>query len=299
MNLIWLDDFMALAATGNFSRAAEERHSSQPAFSRRIRALEEWLGADLFDRDSQPARLTEVGHWFVGIAQDLMLRVTRIPEDARRISEASSITLRMACTHALSTTFWPRWIRSLETRITLGPTQLRSDVLERCELLMAQGKVQFVLSHAHPEVPGELDREPHRSIRVGEDLLIAVSAADADGRPRHALARAAGSRVPVLLYTDESGLGRIMRTLIRQKLDALAGPVAFTAHLSSLLRAMALEGRGVAWLPLTLVAEDLDQGRLARAADDDWNVPLEIRLYRDLEPIGRTAEDFWRVAADE
>jgi len=61
MNLIWLDDFLALAATGNFSRAADDRHTSQPAFSRRIRALEEWIGADLFDRSSQPAQLTEVG----------------------------------------------------------------------------------------------------------------------------------------------------------------------------------------------------------------------------------------------
>ncbi len=52
MNLSWLDDFLALAASGNFSRAAEERHMTQPAFSRRIRALEEWLGAELFDRSS-------------------------------------------------------------------------------------------------------------------------------------------------------------------------------------------------------------------------------------------------------
>ena len=50
LNLSWLDDFMALAASGNFSRAAEERHMTQPAFSRRVRALEEWLGVDLFDR---------------------------------------------------------------------------------------------------------------------------------------------------------------------------------------------------------------------------------------------------------
>ena len=42
MNLSWIDDFMALAATGNFSRAADERHMTQPAFSRRIRALEEF-----------------------------------------------------------------------------------------------------------------------------------------------------------------------------------------------------------------------------------------------------------------
>ena len=59
MNLSWLEDFLALAASGNFSRAAEERHMTQPAFSRRIRALEEWLGAELFDRSTQPARLTE------------------------------------------------------------------------------------------------------------------------------------------------------------------------------------------------------------------------------------------------
>ena len=64
MNLFWLEDFLALAATGNFSRAAEERHMTQPAFSRRIRALEEWLGTELFDRSSQPARLTEAGEWF-------------------------------------------------------------------------------------------------------------------------------------------------------------------------------------------------------------------------------------------
>ena len=57
LNLSWLDDFLALVESGNFSRAAEERHMTQPAFSRRIRALEEWLGTELFDRSSQPARL--------------------------------------------------------------------------------------------------------------------------------------------------------------------------------------------------------------------------------------------------
>ena len=63
MNLSWLEDFLALAATGSFSRAAAARHLTQPAFSRRIRALEEWLGAELFDRSAQPARCTEAGSW--------------------------------------------------------------------------------------------------------------------------------------------------------------------------------------------------------------------------------------------
>ena len=42
LDLDWLEDFVALAETGNFSRAAEARAIAQPAFSRHIRSLEEW-----------------------------------------------------------------------------------------------------------------------------------------------------------------------------------------------------------------------------------------------------------------
>ncbi|HSF23826.1 MAG TPA: LysR family transcriptional regulator, partial [Blastocatellia bacterium] len=90
MKLSWLDDFLVLASTGNFSRAADERHMTQPAFSRRIRALEEWLGEDLFDRSSQPARLTETGEWFRRVAQDLLAQVARVPGEARAVAEMSS-----------------------------------------------------------------------------------------------------------------------------------------------------------------------------------------------------------------
>src|SRR5690242_20211898 len=93
MNLIWLEDFLALAATGNFSRAAEDRHSSQPAFSRRIRALEEWVGADLCDRTSQPAKLTPAGETLRDMAEDLLARVARVPGEVKRAAEASSVTL--------------------------------------------------------------------------------------------------------------------------------------------------------------------------------------------------------------
>ena len=50
MELIWFEDYLALAETLNFSRAAELRHVTQPAFSRRIRALEGWIGTALFTR---------------------------------------------------------------------------------------------------------------------------------------------------------------------------------------------------------------------------------------------------------
>ncbi len=74
MEFAWLEDFLALVDSGNFSRAAELRHVTQPAFSRRIRALEDWVGADLFERDSHPVTLTEAGHRFRPVVEELLRR---------------------------------------------------------------------------------------------------------------------------------------------------------------------------------------------------------------------------------
>ena len=204
---IWLEDFLALASTGNFTRAAEERHSSQPAFSRRIRALEEWLGAALVDRSTQPARLTEVGEWLRSVSVDLVARAARLPGEARQVLEASSGTLRIASTHALSFTFLPQWLRGLEAVLTLGPVALTSDVLARCEAQMQEGKVQFVLAHAHPRVTGPLDGETYVSAAIGTDRLVPVCKATATGEALHCIGeKASKNGVRVLAYTEESGM---------------------------------------------------------------------------------------------
>jgi LysR family transcriptional regulator, hypochlorite-specific transcription factor HypT len=294
MNLSWIDDFMALAATGNFSRAAEERHMTQPAFSRRVRALEEWLGAELFDRSSQPARVTEVGEWFRTVAQDLQARVAGIPGQARAIAEASSTTLRFASTHALSFTFMPRWLHALETHSSMGQLQLMSDTQQKCEALLAQNQVHFMLSHAHRGVASPLDDAEFPSLVV----VIPVSAPDEAGRPLHGLAAGGkGATTQWLGYSTESGLGRILRELKGAALDRLHVHQVLTAHLASVLRTMALDRRGLAWLPRLLVEDDLAAGRLVVAAPDAWRIALEIRLYRRRGEAGKAAQAFWTSAS--
>jgi DNA-binding transcriptional LysR family regulator len=297
MNLSWLEDFLALAASGNFSRAAEERHMTQPAFSRRIRALEEWLGTELFDRRSQPAKLTAAGEWFHHAAHELLARVARVPGEAKAVAEAHSTTLRFAATHALSFTFMPGWLRGLESRATVGPIRLVSDVFLRCEAMLLQSQAQFVLSHAHPLFSSELQSQNYPFARVGSDVLVPVSAPAAAGRPRYLLARASPSApLPMLSYSPESGIGRILQEVHGASLERCPTHSVFQAHLASVLRTMALDGRGIAWLPRTLIAEDLASGRLMEAAPQDWHIVMEIRLYRDRSPLGKAAEDFWTAA---
>jgi DNA-binding transcriptional LysR family regulator len=99
-----------------------------------------------------------------------------------------------------------------------------------------------------------------------------------------------------LNYSSESGLGRILREVRGAALARCPTQSVFTAHLASVLRTMALDGRGMAWLPHTLIADDLATGRLLEAAPAAWRIELEIRLYRDRSPLGEAAEAFWKAA---
>lgn len=62
-----------------------------------------------------------------------------------------------------------------------------------------------------------------------------------------------------------------------------------------LLRTLALAGRGVAWLPSSLIADDLRGGALVDAGGGAGRVPVEIRLYRQPAPMTAAAEALWAL----
>ncbi|MCS4293200.1 DNA-binding transcriptional LysR family regulator [Comamonas sp. BIGb0152] len=308
LDLEWLEDFMALADTGNFSRAAEARAIAQPAFSRHIRSLEDWVGVELFDRSAHPAALTPAGQRFLPLLQNVLANLEAARIKARAAHDQAAASLRFAATHVLSLTFFPRWLVGMEAQLRMGPIQTMSDSSLACEDLMLQRRVQFVLCHGHAAVPGRLDEGQYPVLRLSDDLLRPVSAAapDSPGQAQHRIGQ--HSAVPVLAYSEASGLGRIMRSRMRgmftEGADAFHAPqpglaqsvsVVFTAHHAALLKTMALEGRGVAWLPHSLITEELRSGSLVPAGDDRWNVPVEIRLYRQRSEMAPAAEALWAL----
>src|SRR5258706_13018384 len=107
MELIWFEDYLALAETLNFSRAAEARHVTQPAFSRRIRALEGWIGAALFTRTTHAVALTSAGEHFQNQAEVLTRGVHQLRRDTLEVSCRGDRVPSIAATHELSCTFIP------------------------------------------------------------------------------------------------------------------------------------------------------------------------------------------------
>lgn len=295
----WLEDFCSLAETGSFSRAAEARAIAQPAFSRHIRALEEWVGADLFDRSTHPTELTAAGRKFLPLLKQVMvgLEAARIKALAAHAQEGAS--LRFAATHLLSLTFFPQWLTRLEAALEVGAIQMMSDSFQACEDLMAQRRVQFLLCHRHPQVASRLDEVPYPKVHLGTDMLVPVCAPAAGGladTPAHRLDD--DGVVPFLAYGPASGLGRIVSHQLRHKaMPAERIQTAFVGPHATLLRSMAIQGRGIAWLPDMLVHDDLQQGSLIRAGGKEWDIPLDICLFRQPSDMAAVAENLWALVA--
>lgn len=72
LELTWLEDCLALKETLNFSKASASRYVTQPAFSRRIQSLEEWVGTPLFERSKRGVTLTKAGEVFTDQLPELI-----------------------------------------------------------------------------------------------------------------------------------------------------------------------------------------------------------------------------------
>ena len=157
MELKWLEDFLTLVDTRNFSRSAELRYTTQPAFSRRIKALEEWVGAPLFERSSHPIGLTDAGDQFRGIAEEVVRRLYQGREELRLATAGAAGTIKFAATHSLSLTFFPAWIGAIEDAGGVLNIRLDTGHAGACVQMLLKGRCHFMLSHTHPAVETGLD----------------------------------------------------------------------------------------------------------------------------------------------
>ncbi len=123
METKWLEDFVSLAETRSFSRSAQLRHVTQPAFSRRIQALEAWAGTDLVDRSSYPTRLTPAGRTLYEEALDMLQSLQNTRAMLRAHTSADKDMVEFAVPHTLAFTFFPAWLSGLRERF--GPVKSR------------------------------------------------------------------------------------------------------------------------------------------------------------------------------
>lgn len=278
MQLKWLEDLLCLAQTGSLTRAADLRHVTHPAFGRRIRALETWVGAPLVDRTAFPTRLTPEGKVFLDAARDAVGSLQEARATVRKMHGEDERLLQLATGKTLSRTLLPDWLTRLQQDAGPFRARLHTTSMHDAANLLVQGNVDLLVCYFHPAVQFYLDERVFEHRRIRPERMIPVSAPDERGGPRHSLS--GKGRIPYLCYSQELTQGRILSHFLSGSPLADRLAPAHESDFADALQELALRGAGLAWLPESLVAADLAAGRLLRAGGSDAEVPFEVRVYR-------------------
>ncbi|HRP19868.1 MAG TPA: LysR substrate-binding domain-containing protein [Alicycliphilus sp.] len=284
METKWLEDFVSLAETRSFSRSAQLRHVTQPAFSRRIQALEAWAGTDLVDRSSYPTRLTAAGTTLYDQALEVLQALQNTRAMLRGHSSSSSDMIEFAVPHTLAFTFFPAWVSAV--RADFGPLKSRLIALNVHDAVMrlVEGGCDLLISYHHPSQPLQLDPERYDMVTLGQEVLAPYAKAGPDGQPLFCLPGSVGEPLPYLGYAPGAYLGRVTELILKQSGTTIHLERVYETDMAEGLKAMALEGHGVAFLPYSAVKKELRAHKLVSAAPpgvEDLQMIMEVRAYRE------------------
>ena len=276
VELKWLDDYIALIETGSFSAAAARRHVSQPAFSRRIQMLEDWLGVTLIDRTRKPLQFTPV-------ARDNQLEfrqlVARIYEFRAVLKSESlgSAGITIAAQHTLAAAYVPGFLARLRRMGIEQNFRIRSENRADSVAMLMRGEAEILITYDTIQSPCHVSTHMAQRHLLGQDELTLV----ASPQLHKVLSEVAlGDCVPMLCFPPDSFFGQAVRAeALPDLMRRHQVLVRCVSEFAMGLRELALISQGAAWLPASLIKDDLARGRLLPLKQLGHSVPLEIVAF--------------------
>ncbi|MFT5113310.1 MAG: DNA-binding transcriptional LysR family regulator [Parasphingorhabdus sp.] len=275
----------------NFTRAAEERNVTQPAFSRRIRSLEIWSGTSLIDRSTYPIRLTVAGNEFLPVAKDIVSTLISNRDMLREHDRGGLSFQSFTATHSVSINHIAPLVEKLQQVTPDLRTRVVSDNLHACCHRLSEGDCDFLLCYRHPEVALTLDEQQYHRLTLDSERLVPVSKCDSSGQPLWQLADAASQPVPLLAYASGSFLGAVVQRQIANhdfNLD-----VRHVDAFAESLKSLVLQGVGMAWLPEGSVRASMEQGLVTYAGPKEYSETLYLSIFTDPSRLNEQGLLLW------
>jgi len=288
METKWLEDFVSLAETRSFSRSAQLRHVTQPAFSRRIQSLEAWAGIDLVDRSSYPTRLTPAGETFHSQALEILGSLQATRNLMRSHQATGQDMIEFAAPHSLAFSFFPHWVTDLRQRFGALKSRLIALNVHDAVLQLTEGSCDLLIAYHHPSQPLQLSQERYEMLSLGHEGMAPYARADAGGQPMFHVPGEGHAKVPFLSYASGAYLGQMVELIAKLSPVPLNLDAIYETDMAEGLKAMALEGHGLAFLPGSSVRKELKSRRLVRAsAPGVCEVVMDVRIYRERPEVAR------------
>jgi DNA-binding transcriptional LysR family regulator len=282
MELKWLEDLLVLLEERSISRAAVRRHVTQPAYSRRVRQLEEWLGVELVDRSTKPIRIRSAALAMQDEVRDLVNRFyamrNRVHETTERVTFVAQ--------HTLAISRFPALIRGVKQHLPEASYRVVPANYDACEALF-YNEADLLLCYQDAEHSFDFSHSAVVRLDLGRDRLTPVASATL---ARQLGPLTPGMAIPLLLYQQHGFLAealnkRCLPRVIREYRVETICESTFSAS----LKAMALADMGIAWLAGDIMRQELADGRLVSLAAELGEIELDIALFYRNEGLAARA----------
>ncbi len=294
MQLKWIEDLLAIEQTRSFSRASEIRFVTQSALSRRVKSLEGWVGVELVNRGTYPVELTPAGRRFCEQSKESVSALTELRSELRQEAKMPGRSIQITAGHTLSLTFLPKWLKQFHLQTGNFNARVVAANVHDAVVALAEGNCDLMIGYHHPLVPILLDEDKFASLTLGHEDFIPVSASNERGRPLFSLPGSPDAPLPYLAYTATTFMGRVVDMILNSAEVDYHLRSCYETDMAMLLMKMVVERYGIAWLPVSAVADQMEAGRLVAAGDRDWTTQLEIRCYRAISNANPTLQDLWQ-----
>ena len=277
MNVKWLEDLLVLLEEKSFTRAAVRRHVTQPAFSRRIRLLEEWLGVDIIDRTTKPVQVLPIGETLEEGVRDLVNRLYSLRSELQA-SALNHDRVSFVVQHTLAISLFPALIQRVKQALPTTAYRVNPQNNNDCESVFFK-EANLMLAYETPLRQFDFSNFAFDRLKLGFETLIPVISEGFLDRfdSTHAML---SSRIPVMMYQKGGFLSEALtNTCLPTVLRDYQLDVVCESALSASLKEMALAGMGLTWLARGIVSKELNSGQLISLEQEMGSANLDIVLF--------------------
>ena len=285
MDIKWLEDFICLNEQKSFRRSASKRFVSQSAFSRRIKALEEWLGADLVDRTSYPVQLTHAGIEFIDTAEQILASAYKAKSEISALQRNPAKDLVIATHPSLAVTLVPQFLHTLKWPVQNLKYQIRNDLMSAESYLtaLAQDTCDYLICYQHEALDFQPEIDEFHSKTIDTETLIPVIHAQTLVDKKLSL--------PIIQYSPYTNLGKIISHRIKELGSAGKFRIIAEASVAETIKSFVLNGHGIAWLPSSMIHTELESGALKKFAGLN-QINVRITIFRHIN-LRKSALFLW------
>lgn len=272
MNITLFEDAIALIEEGSMRSAAHRRNVTQPAFSRRIKTLEAWLGVELVERHANRIK----------VKRSLLDREPEIRAILARISAFKidyvqpKNLLTIGTQHSLATSVFPEIYKRIFELQFVDEIKLRTRNQDEITSQFLKFEIDLSITYraeTTPRLPFDesviqkIWRQDALVPLVGGNLL---STLNAEQEPP--------ADAPIIRYPDTSEFGKILNANFEYvALSTDRHSVVETAFAAGVIATVKL-GAGIGWVPRSLAREEIRRRELLMLAQKYGHIPINVVL---------------------